>query len=295
MPIEDNRSSFDRAESGATVPRWRPGYPLRNRHQSETVLVGDFHCSGERRGWAPEWAKHAEIALQFEGTHLFEVGARRRHLVDAATVFVHPAGEEYRRSSPTALPQRSMHLFLSGDLQEALGRARGPRVIPSSRRVALLFRQTRLAAEGLAAHEAALRLAGAVLTEISGERAVPVPPERHSWRRLAETVQQLLATGFAQRLTLETIGQSCGASPFHVSRIFRAVTGETVHRCLTRLRLRAALVELEHGPQNLAQLAMDLGFSSHSHFTAAFRREYRVVPSELLIGRRGRARIPARR
>jgi len=31
----------------------------------------------------------------------------------------------------------------------------------------------------------------------------------------------------------------------------------------------------------LAPLALDLGFASHSHFTAAFRAAYGVVPSAL--------------
>jgi AraC-like DNA-binding protein len=32
--------------------------------------------------------------------------------------------------------------------------------------------------------------------------------------------------------------------------------------------------------EDLAALAQDLGFSSHSHFSAAFRQAYRMTPAE---------------
>jgi AraC-like DNA-binding protein len=51
------------------------------------------------------------------------------------------------------------------------------------------------------------------------------------------------------------------------------------HRYLTRLRLRAALERLPDA-SDLTALALELGFSSHSHFTDAFRREFRRTPSE---------------
>jgi AraC family transcriptional regulator len=60
---------------------------------------------------------------------------------------------------------------------------------------------------------------------------------------------------------------------------FRRVEGTPLHRYLTRLRLARALDELPHA-EDLTQLALDIGFSSHSHFTAAFRRAFGCTPSE---------------
>ena len=51
-----------------------------------------------------------------------------------------------------------------------------------------------------------------------------------------------------------------------------------IHRYLVQLRLARALVELPH-TNDLTMLALDLGFSSHSHFTAAFRRAFGSPPS----------------
>jgi AraC-like DNA-binding protein len=69
------------------------------------------------------------------------------------------------------------------------------------------------------------------------------------------------------------------ASPFHLARIFQQRTGVPVHRYLTQLRLRAALERLADGADDLTALALELGFSSHSHFTDSFRREFGCAPS----------------
>jgi AraC-like DNA-binding protein len=56
-----------------------------------------------------------------------------------------------------------------------------------------------------------------------------------------------------------------------------------------QLRLSRALVELPHA-NDLTALALDLGFSSHSHFTAAFRRMFQCTPSEFRESTRRLAR-----
>ena len=52
-----------------------------------------------------------------------------------------------------------------------------------------------------------------------------------------------------------------------------------IHRYLTQLRLRSSLERLADGANDLTALALELGFSSHSHFTDAFRREFGHAPS----------------
>jgi AraC-like DNA-binding protein len=102
-----------------------------------------------------------------------------------------------------------------------------------------------------------------------------------AWRRLSEEIQHVLGDRFAERLTLERIATLCKTSPFHASRVFRAITGETIHQRLTRVRLRVALFELQHGAGRLTDIALRTGFSSHSHFTSAFRTEFGYAPSTL--------------
>ena len=59
--------------------------------------------------------------------------------------------------------------------------------------------------------------------------------------------------------------------------------GIPLHRYLTQLRLARALVELPHAA-DLTALALDLGFSSHSHFTARFRALFGLTPTDVRRG-----------
>jgi AraC-like DNA-binding protein len=76
------------------------------------------------------------------------------------------------------------------------------------------------------------------------------------------------------------VAASVNASPFNFSRIFLQQTGLPVHRYLTLLRLRASLELIAAPRTDLTSIALDLGFSSHSHFTDVFRREFGETPSD---------------
>ncbi|WP_374438413.1 helix-turn-helix domain-containing protein [Inhella sp.] len=107
------------------------------------------------------------------------------------------------------------------------------------------------------------------------------PTPSPAWRRLARALEERLATGFDEVLSLEHLARDCGTSPFHASRVYRCITGSSLHRQLNRLRLREALFRLPDMRGRLTELALELGFSSHSHFSSAFRAEYGQAPSTL--------------
>ncbi|MGH9368169.1 MAG: helix-turn-helix transcriptional regulator [Thermoanaerobaculia bacterium] len=99
-------------------------------------------------------------------------------------------------------------------------------------------------------------------------------------RELAEAARGLLARRFRESLTLSQLAGALGVSPFHLSRGFREATGSTLHAYRNALRLAAALEEVCDPRRNLTAIALDLGYSSHSHFTAAFRRQFGIAPSQ---------------
>ena len=96
-----------------------------------------------------------------------------------------------------------------------------------------------------------------------------------------EAAKTYLATRLSERITLDGVAQAVHASPFHLARVFQQRTGMPVHRYLTRLRLCASLERLFAGASDLTSLALELGFSSHSHFTDSFRREFGRPPSDV--------------
>ncbi|MBS1787880.1 MAG: helix-turn-helix transcriptional regulator [Acidobacteria bacterium] len=99
----------------------------------------------------------------------------------------------------------------------------------------------------------------------------------------AEAAKTYLASQISETVTLDEVARAVFTSPFHLARIFQKHTGVPVHRYLTQLRLRASLERLAEGADDLTALALELGFSSHSHFTDTFRKEFGLTPSEVRL------------
>jgi len=98
-------------------------------------------------------------------------------------------------------------------------------------------------------------------------------------REAIDAARGYLALRFRDPVRLSDVAAAAGLSPFHTCRAFRKETGVSVNRFLHRVRLRTALDVLPDYRGDITRLALDLGYSSHSHFTYAFRREFGAPPS----------------
>ena len=96
---------------------------------------------------------------------------------------------------------------------------------------------------------------------------------------LVERARTFALAHVDQKLTLSRFAAATGSTPFKLCHAVRAVTGGTLHAWLVRLRLQLALERVAERGSDLTTVALDLGFSSHSHFTAAFRHAFGVTPS----------------
>jgi AraC-like DNA-binding protein len=139
--------------------------------------------------------------------------------------------------------------------------------------------------------EAVVRLLDRVLARAyGGTRRDSAPPRRASRALdLADAAKGWMAPRIASRLTLARIARALDCSIFHLCRSFRRATGMTLHGYREQVRVRVALERLEGGDHELSRLALDLGYSSHSHFTSAFKRAFGATPSQArqtLTGRR---------
>ena len=105
---------------------------------------------------------------------------------------------------------------------------------------------------------------------------VPKDPEFFCMRqkRVArdrvERTKELLARDLANPPTLEALGQDVGCSPFYLSRIFSREVGLTIPQYLRNLRMERAAELLRSGRFNVTEAAMEVGYSSLSHFSKAF-------------------------
>jgi len=98
-------------------------------------------------------------------------------------------------------------------------------------------------------------------------------------QRLVDRAKLVLASDLARRWTLAEIASEVRGSPVYLTQVFQQVEGLPLHRYQLRLRLARAL-DLLAQYDDLTALSLDLGFSSHSLFSAAFREAYGRSPSE---------------
>lgn len=132
--------------------------------------------------------------------------------------------------------------------------------------------------------EQALEILDEVLSAGYGD---PIPlPVPHStalcfqYERVTK-IKRLLSRCYAEPISLSELADAVEISVFHLCRIFKAHTGQTIHGYLRKLRLRAGLALLETTDRSLAHLALDVGYAHQSHFTEAFRGEYGIPPGKL--------------
>jgi AraC-like DNA-binding protein len=113
---------------------------------------------------------------------------------------------------------------------------------------------------------------------------------------LVEKAIEILSRRMARDTTLTALGRELSVSPFHLCRTFARHTGSTLSAYRGQMRLRLSLERLRDPRANLSAIAYDLGYSSHSHFTMAFRRAFGTTPSEFRArpGRAGHRDLPGR-
>jgi transcriptional regulator GlxA family with amidase domain len=123
----------------------------------------------------------------------------------------------------------------------------------------------------------------AVVSSAYPGRTGSSPQGRVATRRahdaVVEDAKEAMTSRFAEGVTVEELAASIHVSPYHLTRVFRRQTGFGLHEYIDQLRVRAAFERILDGPGDLARLAFELGFSSHSHLSANFRRAFGVPPS----------------
>jgi AraC-like DNA-binding protein len=285
---------------------------FRPLYESPLVRVSAYDCRACRGG--PEGEEHSEsnnIVLMRRGAFCKHFG-RRSVTADVNQAVFFSKGSTYRVSHPADCGDRGTIFVPSPRVLNDIARELDPSVDDRPDRPfpfvtgpcdpGVHWRGHRLAArleavdreplEPLWADVTTLQLVADVLAAAFARHGSPRRPRRDATtadhRERAEAVKVYLAVRLSERVTLDEVARSVHASPFHLARLFRQHAGVPIHRYLTRLRLRASLDRLADGVGDLTTLALELGFSSHSHFTDTFRREFGLAPSAVRreLGRR---------
>ena len=147
----------------------------------------------------------------------------------------------------------------------------------------LFLRLERGTIDPFEAEEEVLNVVGAVIARAA---ATMGRTDHSDWqwtaarRTLVEGAREAISRTLAHPTDVFALARQLQTSPYHLCRVFREGTGLTLHAYRLDLRLRTALECLSDTRADLSPLALTLGFSSHSHFSAIFRARFGMTPSD---------------
>ena len=288
--------------------RSSPGSPVdRTLFRTASVAVGAFRCPVADPRFSGQGTIEHRLVVFPRTSVVIRHAAGPRFVADPRVATLYHPHQEYDRLPVSPDGDRSdwfgVEPALAAELESscgALASGDGPAgALPFTwSDTPTYFAQRRLfhalerdELEPLQGEQAVLELVAAVLASANGgrrpARRLPAGTERLH-RELAEAARRELARGATERLTLGELSRRLHVSPFHLCRVFRAQVGTTLHEYQVDVRVRVALERLAEPHVALSRLALDLGFASHSHFTAAVRRRLHTAPSAARRALRGR-------
>ena len=125
---------------------------------------------------------------------------------------------------------------------------------------------------------------------IAGEDERDASRGTQAQRELIAAAKRYTASQAGKRIRLADVGRALHISPEYLTSIFREVEGIPFYQYSLRKRLEQAVRLLPEYASGLSELALELDFSSHSHFTTAFRQAFGCSPAAF----RQRARAACR-
>jgi AraC-like DNA-binding protein len=249
------------------------------------VTVTDVVCSGACRHRSDEeCARETHLVFPYRGVYVRHIG-RDDAVAEANQVLFFNAWEGYRVSHPLGRGDACLDLVIDDPLLRELApreRVRdGERLMFVRQRMCIDPRAQVLVAllhKGIAEPLEAESLALVLAQRALGPRTSHVANASFGQQRLVDRAKLALAGDLARRWALHEIAAEVGGSPVYLTQVFQRVEGVPLYRYQLRLRLARAL-DLICQYDDLSALGFDLGFSSHSHFSAAFRQAYGRSPT----------------
>jgi AraC family transcriptional regulator len=213
-------------------------------------LTSGFYVRGRNslRAWRPAGRQHRFITIEFSDRYLHQ------HL-DNADGALHPLVE---------------HVVRDGSGFDGLGELHRLTCEQEQLAAHLLSPPVFQAARSLWYHSKVLQLMVDFFFERRGADELFCDRQKRLARDRADRVIAILKQRLSSPPGLEELGREAGCSPYHLSRTFSQVTGITIPQYTRKLRMERAAELLRSGRYNVTEAALEVGYSSLSHFSQAF-------------------------
>jgi AraC-like DNA-binding protein len=263
------------------------GHGLKTLLRTRSVQVSAHRCAAQQPGLTDERGDgRPSLAVARRGAHVHHARGRAA-VVETGAAVLYRGDAPFRLSHPFASPVPDLSLVIEFDaplLEELFGGEPLRRDLgqPLSSASLLAAAQTAHAltderGEAPAGEERALELLGRAARDLGTLRCDALAPAAAV--RLAEAVRERIAAEPAGAHDLASMAAELGCSPFHLSRMFRRVTGLSLRAYRLHVRLAIVLDGLAEGEDDLTALALRAGFADHAHMSNSFKRWAGESPS----------------
>lgn len=296
------KPAFAEAPAWAGVGEgWRPLFGS-FREMGFSFEWHDFHCA-EPLDWGRSFHPHGtELCLNLAGTGTITDARQTSELKGLSYAFyrqgrpplkaTRQSGERHQfitvEYSPEFLQKHfsdkaaSLHPLVAGSVR---GETATSAVVPAERLTTAL----RAVVESLK-HPPVFAPAQAVWFQCKAAELAALlffqPPDgelfcsraQRAARERVERARVILREKLSEPPSLEELGKLVGCSPFYLSRLFSQESGMTVQQYLRQVRMERAAELLRSGKCNVTEAALEVGYSSLSHFSTAFHETYGCCP-----------------
>jgi len=301
-PLQKGALVFSESQAWAGIGRGWQHLHGSFRELGYSIEWHDFETPGEL-DWAPSFHPGGvEICLNLAGHGRVEAGDRRLDLAPLTMGFywqndqslraVRAGGEAHQfvtvelsfpfllRHLP--LGEKGLHARLEGLAHGHLAAQVSEPIRLTSEHQQMIASLRRppvyAAARRLWYHAKALEVAAALFYQPAADEDLFCQRQKRQNQERVQKVIALLRENLAESLSLEEIGRRVGCSHFHLSRIFSQECGRSIFQQLRELRLERAAALLREGRLSVTQVAMEVGYSSASHFSMAFHEAFGCCP-----------------
>ncbi|OJZ72026.1 hypothetical protein BRW65_18020 [Mycobacterium paraffinicum] len=258
---------------------------------SDVMAVWDVMCPGTH---APQSAEETtdttHIVFPYDGLYVHHAG-HREAIADSSRVLFLNKDQVWRMSHPVAGGDSSLSIGLAPEVLVELvpGELLAPGENAALNRCTLRLDVRTQALAASVRHRLDRGAIGGVLeAETATMGLIRAALRGHALderritarsRKLVDGAKLVVGGDLSRRWTLSDIAAELSVSPVYLTQVFQRVEGIPMYRYQLQLRLAQALQRLGEY-DDVTDLAIGLGFTSHSHFSAAFKQTYGQTPSE---------------
>jgi AraC family transcriptional regulator len=101
----------------------------------------------------------------------------------------------------------------------------------------------------------------------------------HAWEQIQQTIE-FIENHLSEDISIENLAKMAALSPFYYQRLFSRLVKKPVAEYVKLRRMAKATENLLHKGKHILDIALDLGFCSHEHFSRTFKDTFGMTPDE---------------